>query len=973
MQSALDAATRTRLPEAPSQIINRAHVVKFTFDGREYSGYEGDTIASALLAAGVNVFSRSFKYHRPRGILCATGNCPNCLVQRGDEPNVHACTTPITEGMTVESQNAWPTLETDVMSLTQRFGRFLPPGFYYKAFMHPRALWPLYERVLRSAAGLGKVDPKAEPDYFDKIYKHADVTVIGGGLAGLSAAQAAAKLGSRVLVIEEQTALGGHLRRSNDDSSGQPAHAYASMLVARLNEFPNVEVMTDTCAFGRYEDNWLGAVNQDRLVKVRTKALVVATGSYQIPALFENNDLPGVMLASGVQQLIRLWGVCPGSNAAIVSANRDGLQAALDLLAAGVRVQLVAEMRESPDGDLVEKLKAAKVEVLTCTTVASAHGKGRLEGVTFMPLKGGGTHEVSCDLLVLATAYMPANGLLYQAGGKFRWDETLNEFIPDALPDDVFAAGEVTGTHTFADIEREGELAGIQAALAAGYGTASDRARAAELAATVQQRQAERTPQTLYHLPEQEGKRDFVCVCEDVTRKDIRYSVEEGYDSVELLKRYSTVSMGPCQGKMCNMHALHLCAHYNHQTIAQTGTTTSRPPVKPVSMGALGGRLMEPVRYTPMHDWHVARGAQMMNAGLWKRPHNYGDPESEVRAVRERVGLIDVSTLGKIHLHGKDVPALLDRFYTNRWQNLKVGQVRYGVMTNDEGVVIDDGVTARLDDNLFYMTTTSEGATSIYEVIEWWLQSGWTFDVHVLNATDLRAAMNLAGPASRDLLRKVATGVDLSNEAFPYMHVREATIAGAPVLLMRIGFTGELSYEIHAPSGHALHVWEALMDAGQEFGIEPFGVEAQRVLRLEKAHLIVSQDTDGLTNPYEANMAWAVKLEKDNFLGKPALVAVNHDGATKLLVGFEMPDGTLPEEGNQIIQHGTGPIGLEIIGRVTSVRRSPTLGKVIGLCWLPAKMATPGQSFTVRTRGELKTGRVVPTPFYDPDGTKLRG
>jgi sarcosine oxidase subunit alpha len=373
-----------------------------------------------------------------------------------------------------------------------------------------------------------------------------------------------------------------------------------------------------------------------------------------------------------------------------------------------------------------------------------------------------------------------------------------------------------------------------------------------------------------------------------------------------------------------------------------------------------------------MHDWHVVQGAKMMNAGLWVRPEHYGDPTAEVQAVRERVGLIDISTLGKLHLRGSQVPALLEMVYTNRWQKLAVGRVRYGMMVNEEGIVMDDGVTARLSDDFYYMTTTSSGSTSVYEWIEWWLQSGWPYDVHIFKATELHAAMNLTGPRARDLLAKLVNNTDIRNDAFPYMHARETLIAGVPALLMRVGFTGELGYEIHVPAGNGLHLWKTLIETGGEFGISPFGVEAQRVLRLEKGHFIVGQDTDALTNPLEADMAWAVKLGKQDFLGKPALQMASKKGVEKQLVGFEVPSNLLPEEANQIVIPGDGPIGLEIIGRITSVRHSPTLNKVLGLCWLPPDQTQPGTEFNIRSRGKLLIGRVTEIPFYDPDGEKLR-
>jgi len=956
-----------RAPAVEGQVIDRERTLRFTFDGKEYTAYKGDSIASALAAGGVKIFSRSFKYHRQRGLLCMAGNCPNCLVTVDGTPNVRSCKTPVQEGMLVTSQNAWPSLETDAMSMVQLAGRFLPVGFYYKAFMRPRQLWPLYERILRGAAGLGKINPDPKEFEFDKIYQHADVAVIGGGPAGLRAALAAAGQGARVALLEDDPWLGGHLRYTDHTTSAQ----ILANLVSEVEAQPNISVHKETLAFGWYDHNWIGATQGSHLVKLRIRSLVVASGAYEYPLVFENNDLPGVMLASGARRLLQLWGVLPGMRAVVVSANRRGLGTALDLVQAGLEVPLVAELRQEPEPELVEQLEAAGVEVQTNTIIQKATGGTNLSGVQLRDSKSGQSRKVDCDLLILSCGFIPANGLLYQAGGRFEWSEKLNEFIPTSLPNKVFAAGEATGTHQLEDIQREGQLAGLEAALAAGFGENAVEEQIAGLRQTTTKRRESRQPWSFLPQP-QHGKHDFVCLCEDVTQADLANSIEEGYDSIELLKRYSTISMGPCQGKMCNMNAIRLAAYFNDRAVAETGVTTSRPPVRPVSLGALAGRHMEPVRLTPMHAWHLAHGAKMMNAGLWKRPEHYGNPLAEVRAVRQGVGLIDVTTLGKLHLSGPDVPELLERIYTNRWKKLGVGRVRYGMMVNDEGVVMDDGVTARLDENLYYMTTTSSGAAQVYEWIEWWLQSGWDLDVQVLPATELRAAMNLTGPLARQVLAKVTSDVELDNLAFPYMHARQGTVAGVPVILMRIGFTGELGYEIHTPSAYGMHVWEALMEAGKEFGIRPFGVEAQRVLRLEKGHLIVGQDTDALSNPYEADLGWVVKLDKQDFLGKPALQIASRDGVQKRLVGFEMVDRTLPEEANQIVRQGKGPLGFEILGRVTSVRFSPTLDKVIGLCWLPIELAQPGQTFSIRIKGELHAGRVVPLPFYDPEGARLR-
>jgi sarcosine oxidase subunit alpha len=928
----------TRLPEAPSQVIQRDKVLRFSFDGQVYSAYEGDTIASALAAAGVTTFTRSFKYHRRRGLLCVSGRCPNCLVRVGDQPNVRACRTPVSAGMVVTSQHAWPSLKRDMMSLLQRVSRFLPVGFYYKTFMHPHALWPTYERVIRRAAGLGRVDPESRPQHPAKVYHHADVVVIGGGAAGLSAAQAAAQAGARVIVLETESAPGGHLRWTL--SGGYP-----------LPSLENVEVMSNTTAIGIYDDLWIGAMSGEQLIKLRARALVVATGAYDLPLPFENNDLPGVMLGSGALRLARLWGVQPGSRAVVVSAQRRGLQTALELRALGVEVAAVIDARARPDLDLMSQLATAGIMVRTETVITKALGRDRVQGVEISGTPG----KVDCDLIVICADQAPANELLFQAGAKLAWDAEIGAFMPSELPPGVFAAGSVVGVQDAED----GYLAGRRAAHAAGC---------TEDAPVESGPNSQRERAVYASYPLRPSQHDVVCWCEDVTSKDIRQSIAEGYDSIELLKRYSTISMGPCQGKMCGVNAMRLVAQMTGQSVEATGTTTSRPPVEPVAMDSLAGRVMEPVRVSPVHAWHISHHAHLINAGLWKRPEHYGDPVAEVLAVRERAGIIDVSTLGKLHISGPDAVPLLERLYTNRWQNLAVGRVRYGLMVNDEGVVMDDGTTARLADDLYYMTTTSSGASGVYEWIEWWLQSGWSFDVQVVNITEAYAAFNVAGPRARDVIASL-TDLDVSREAFPYLHVRQATVAGAPAIILRIGFTGELSYEIHVPSGYGAHVWQALIDAGEAVGMVPFGMEAQRILRLEKGHILVGQETDALTNPFEANMGWAVKPDKDDFLGKPSLVT-QADGVEKRLVGFEMVDGVIPEEMNQIVRQRPG--GLDIIGRVTSVRRSPSLKKIIGLCWLPAEMAASGQTFTVRVRGELHTGRVVDVPFYDPDGSRLR-
>ncbi len=960
-----------RLPRQQEEVIDRARTVAFTFNGRKFTAFKGDTIASALAASSVKVFSRSFKYHRPRGLLCCAGHCPNCLVQVGDEPNVRACRRLVQEGMAVQPQNVWPSLERDVLSLTELGARFLPVGFYYKTFMRPRALWPLYERMLRKAAGLGKVVPDAAPaEASDKQYLYADVAIIGGGPAGLHAAKAAAERGARVIILDENAQLGGHLRYSGPDAGSLDLSV--DTLIEALHARLNVTILSDTSVVGWYQDNWLSAARDARLFKIRARSIVLATGAVELPLLFNNHDLPGVMLGSGVQRLIRQYGVRPGRRALIVGANDDAWAVAAGLYNAGVEISAIVEERprETCTASHVNALTVEGVPAFFQHTILEAHGSGSVSGALTVPIDDAGrpvsnrTRKVACDLVVVSVGWSPATELLHVAGGRSRYDESSNEMRPDATPPGAFLAGRVAGTHDLAGQADRGRLAGLNAAAHAGLGSPASQSEAAA------SRPASRRTSDRTIVPG--GKKRFVCLCEDVTVRDLEMAVEEGYDSMELLKRYTTISMGPCQGKMCASNTIQLCARETARTVQQTGSTTARPPATPVALGVLAGQKMEPVQLPPIHDWHVARGAKMMVAGLWLRPEHYGDPESEVHAVRQRVGLIDVTPLGKIQLSGPNVPALLERIYVNRWRKLGLGRVRYGLMCNDEGVILNDGVCARTKDQEWYMSTTSTGASEVFQWIQWWMQSGWGDGAHAADVTDAYAAFNLAGPRSRAVLQKL-TRKRLDNESFPYMRMRSATVAGVPCRLLRIGFTGELSYEIHCPSSYGRTLWETLMDAGREFDILPFGVESQRILRLEKAHIIVGQDTDALSDAISAGAEWAVKLDKQDFLGVRGLSVVSKEGPKQRLVGFKMArKEVVPEEGMQIVR-ANGRERPRIIGWVTSSRFSPTLKEAIGLCWLTAEVAERnGAPFHIYMNGTLAQAHVHDGPFYDPKGERLR-
>jgi sarcosine oxidase subunit alpha len=963
--------TPLRTDAGGGKLIDRSQSLTFKFEGKSYTAHPGDTIASALAASGVDVLSRSFKYHRPRGLLCGSGHCPNCMVQVGQEPNVRACQTTVVDGMEVDAQNSWPSLNTDVMAVNQLIDQFLPAGFYYKTFIRPQFLWPAYEHFLRTAAGLGRVDPETVWDHYDKQYLHGDVAIIGGGPAGMQAALSAADAGADVLLFDENDDLGGHLRYSGSDRD------QATGLIEAVQADSKIRVYSDMIVLGMWEENWMSAVQGNRMFKVRTAAIVVATGAYEQPLLFDNNDLPGIMLPGSAQRLIELYGVKPGQRAVVVTANDNGWTVAGQLQQAGVELAAIVDERSAQSVNGAAAAISGDVPVHWRHTIMGAQGKRRVKTALITPIAedaelAGITERIDCDLIIVSTGFAPANGMMYQAGSQVKYDDDKAEFLTEDLPAGTYAAGRVMGTEGLDAQLNEARLAGQAGAAFCGHGDApSD----ADLAAAADTRAAEAARSSDRAQVKGWGKQ-FLCYCEDVTDKDLKTSIAEGYDSMELLKRYSTISMGPCQGKMCSVNTIHLCARENGWTIDETGTTTARPPMTPVKLGSLAGQNMDPVRYTPIHEWHERKGATMMVAGMWMRPEHYGNPTAEVKAVRERVGVIDVSTLGKLKLTGPGVPELLNKIYVNKWLKLREGRVRYGVMCNDEGVVMDDGVTARLSENEWFTTTTSSGAGTIYEWIQWWAQSGWGEGAHLTNVTEGNAAFNLAGPRSRDVLAKL-TDADVSHESFGYMQVKQIDIAGVPSKVLRIGFTGELSYEIHCPSASGLHVWEAILEAGQAFDILPFGVEAQRILRLEKAHIIVGQDTDALSDPISADMAWAVKHDKPNFLGNRPLKRVADQGPEQKLVGFKMiTPNMVPEEGLQIVtqKFENGRVcGYNIIGWITSSRMSPTLNETIGLCWLPPELADQvGGTFYIRREGKLLEAAVHHGAFYDPEGTLLQ-
>jgi sarcosine oxidase subunit alpha len=849
--------------------------MKFVFDGREVEGREGDTIASALYRSGQRIFSRSFKYHRPRGLLCCSGKCPNCMMNVDGLPNIRTCVTPARDGAKVQHQNAYPSLDTDFLSAGQHFDWMMPVGWYYKTFTS-RAMWHAAEPFIRKAAGLGDILPSPDREY-EHAWMHASTAVIGGGDAGIAAAVAAAQPGNIVVLV--------------DDQIGREFPALP----------PNITVLPRSFCFGLYESNLLGILQHDphkgaaqRLIHLRAKHVVVATGAYETPLVFKNNDLPGVMLSSAVLQLYKRHGIAAGKRAVIVG-----------------------------DGDCAADLREAGIEVVSTVAADDVLEATGTAAVTGIQTRAG---SFTCDLIVVCGPWVPDAGLAAQAGAKLKWSEAHGAFLATDVPASISVVGRAAG---------EG-LKPVKGPLPT-------------------------------------GKRAFVCFCSDVSSKDLCDGVAEGFEHIETLKRYTTTTMGPCQGRMCQLNSISICAHETGRSVGETGVTTSRPPNPSVTLGALAGPRHHPIRRTPMHHAHQELNAAWMDMGDWKRPRFYRTAKSaeerecvaeEYRAVRERAGLIDVSTLGKLDVRGPDAGKLLDFIYTNRFSDLRPGRVRYALMCDESGVILDDGTISRLSEDRYFVSTTTGNLDFVNQWLEWYLiGTGW--DVQVTNVTAGFGAMNIAGPKAREVLEKLAD-CDLSSKAFPYMACKEAPVNGVMSLLLRIGFVGETGWEIHCPAESAEFLWQSLLEAGREIGVLPFGVEAQRLLRLEKRHVIVGVDTDALTTPYEAGMGWATKLDKDDFVGKAELGRAFGNPPRELLVGFVLPGANVPPDGAAIVSRG------KPAGRVTSARYSPAQEAVIGLAWVAPDQANEGSAIQVRLNGSLLQGAVTMHPFYDPEGLRLK-
>ncbi len=968
------------------RLIDRRQPLTITFDGAPVAGFAGDTLASALLAGDKMMVGRSFKYHRPRGILASGAEEPNALVGLGTgarfEPNQRTTTTEAFDGAETISQNTWPNLRFDIGVVNDWFYRFLPAGFYYKTFKGPRAAWKhLFEPVVRQSAGLGRVPKGRDADRYEQAYAFADVVVAGGGVAGLAAALREGRAGKRVIVLEQTPHWGGRAPVDGGQIGGQPVTAWLEAALAELRGMANVTLRRRCMVSGLYDHGYVLGYERiadhtpgdgrprHRLWRIRAGQVIVATGAYERPISFAGNDVPGVMLASAVRDYIVNWAVAPGRRIAVVTTNDDGYRTALAAHAAGLEVPVVLDARPVADGALPQAARARGIRVLTDRAVAWVHGRSRVSAIDICAHSGAGEviETIGCDALAMSGGWSPAVHLYSHCDGKLTWDDTHAMFRPDPARPPRGDAGQAmaecvgaaNGDFTLPEILEAGEA------------------------------EAEAPPMPVWVMPAQAPvKKRFKMWLDyqnDVKVSDVQLAAREGYASVEHTKRYTTLGMATDQGKTSNVNGLAVLSEALGQPIPQTGTTTFRPPYTPISLGAIAaearGAIFQPLRRTPMHGWHEAHGATWEPVGLWRRPYTYpragedshASVAREINATRNGVGMLDASTLGKIIVKGPDAGRFLDMLYTNVMSSLPIGKCRYGLMCNDNGFLIDDGVVARLADDTWLCHTTTGGAERIHAHMEDWLQcEWWDWKVYTANVTEQWAQIAVVGPKSRLLLERLG-GLDLSAAALPFMGWVEGSLGGLPVRIYRISFSGELSFEIATPARRGLELWEKLMAAGADLNVTPYGTEALHVMRAEKGFIMIGDETDGTVIPQDLGLGWAISKKKPDYIGKRAQErSAMTDPRRWKLVGLETLDGTVLPDGALAVADGFNANGQrKTQGRVTSSYASPTLGKGIAMGLVLNGPERMGEVLDFPTdRGKVVQARIVDPVFYDKEGAK---
>ncbi|MCE5242778.1 MAG: 2Fe-2S iron-sulfur cluster-binding protein [Desulfobacteraceae bacterium] len=968
-----------RLPETPTQRINLTKKLSFSYRGKTLEGAAGDTVASALYASGVRIFSRSLKYHRPRGLYSLDGQCSNCLMEIDGLPNMRAETTVLRDGMTVAPQNVILSPEFDPMGFLDKLDWAMPAGFYYRMFHKPYRFWPFFQNRIRKMAGIGKISPDWQGGGYDELYLNAEVCVIGGGPAGMRAATAAAGQGLRVVLLEARPRLGGFYDwRSAQYPPAEKLYERADGMAKELAGYPNLRVFTRTGAIGFYSDNLItgcqsGGENdpfEERYLQIRAESVVVAGGCVERPLIFNNNERPGVMQVGCAHRLAKTYGVLPGERAVFSVGDDLGLEAAADLSDLGLDVLCVADNRcDGQDPKLVQALRDRNIPFVPGWVASTAHGGRVVEGATLSSTDGVRQKKFSCDLLVASAGLTPAAGPLFLAHARMSFDLHTGFFLPAGLPPKVHAAGRLLGYQDPGSIEASGYAAGLSAAADCGAQVdhfvreASERLRSLPGPANGSK---------LVMAPGR-GRKRFVCFDEDTTVKNIDQSCAYGFDIPELAKRFTAAGTGPGQGGIPGHNLPLVLAQYHGESPESALPTTVRPPLTPTLLATYAGSRHNVFKRTPLHDSQMRAGGIMRRAGVWKRARYFSQDftcREEIENVRQNVGMIDVSTLGKFRVFGPDALKALQRVYVGDMSRIPEGKLKYSAMCNEDGCLLDDGVVARLGDNDYYFTTSTNrtGGTAA------WFRyhsryEDWDFNL--VNLSDAWSAINVAGPKSRAVLQKL-TDADLSNEAFPYMGFRQVLLNGTvPARLLRVGFVGELSFEAHVPSSCAQSVWDRLMEAGAEFRIRPFGLEAQNVLRLEKGHVIIGVESEIRTTLHDLGMGclWCRHKPEAKTVGAPALRFTEHQEGRLKLVGFKMENPRqTPKDGSLVVDD-------VIRGHVCTARYSFALKESIGLAMVEDGLAQEGQRLAIFEDGAGETrlyATVVPTPFYDPGANRLK-
>ena len=987
--------------------IDREQEVQFTFNGKSYTGLAGDTLCSALLANGVHMIGRSWKYHRPRGIVSSGSEEPNAIFQleKGNRtiPNARGTQVELYQQLDASSVNCWPSLDFDLLSINSKFSRLMPAGFYYKTFMWPKSMWMKYEHLIRKASGLGEAPRENDPDRYEHAHQHCDVLVVGGGVSGLGAALAAGRAGARVILADEQSEPGGLTLASKAKIDGIDACEWIDNSIAELASMPEVMLLPRSTVFGYHDYNFL-TINQrlsdhlplaarsggrEKMWQVRAAQVVLATGAAERPLIFANNDRPGIMLGSAVSTYANRYAVKPGNRAVIFTNNDSAYQTVLDLNAAGVEIEAVIDARTNSASEIANTVRSAGIQVINGSVVVDTAGRKRLRSVQVMRLSADGSSvsgnlkSFSCDLLAVSGGWSPVVHLHAQSGAKPVWDDAACMFRPGAVTQAQVSAGAANGALELAGCLQEGVDAGNQAAKACGFKSkmkvpAADKVDSEAIL-------------PLWRMPSPytrgRGPKAFIDMQNDVGTADIELAVREGFQSVEHVKRYTAMGFGTDQGKLGNVNGMAILAGTLGQSIADTGTTTYRPNYTPISFGSfaghnLGERLFDPVRKTAMHGWHEENGAEFENVGQWKRPWYYPQAgedldqavNRECLAVRESVGILDASTLGKIEVKGRDAAKFLEMIYTNNWMKLEIGKGRYGFMLGEDGMVMDDGVTIRIAEDHFFMHTTTGGAAGVLAWMERWLQTEWPeLEVFLTSVTDHWATAAVVGPKSRDVVSAVCEGIDFAAGAFPFMGSRTGTVSDVECRVNRISFSGELAYEINVPANHGRFMWEKLMQAGAKFDITPYGTETMHVLRAEKGYVIVGQDTDGSVTVDDLGLGWALSKTKPDFIGKRSLSrqdTVRKD--RKQLVGLitEDPQTVIPE-GAQLVDEPGAELPIPMVGHVSSSYYSACCGHSIAMALVKGGHHRLGETvFAPLANGRVIKATITEPVFYDKEGSK---